>query len=78
LVKPGDPRFGIIWINPARVSGAPCFFGTRVPVKALFDNLEAGETIDAFLAGFPPITRDHVIAVLELARTRFSEDPKAA
>lgn len=42
LIGRGDPRFGIVWINPERMIGTPCFFGTRVPVKALFDYLEAG------------------------------------
>lgn len=69
LVQPGDPRFGLIWINPARLSGAPCFFGSRVPVQSLFDHLEAGDTIDVFVDGFPPITKEHAIAVLELARS---------
>ena len=41
-IQPGHPLFGIIWINPNRVSGAPCFFGTRVPVKTIFDVLAAG------------------------------------
>ena len=67
-VRPGDPRCGIIWANPQRLSGAPCFFGTRVPVQTLFDYIEAGDTIDEFLDGFPPITREHVLAVLELAK----------
>ena len=42
-IQPGHPLFGIVWINPARVSGAPCFFGTRVPVKTLFDVLATGD-----------------------------------
>jgi uncharacterized protein (DUF433 family) len=78
LVRPGDPRHGIIWINPERMSGAPCFFGTRVPVKTLFEYLEGGSTLDDFLAGFPGVTRDHAIAVLELARHRLVARDKAA
>jgi uncharacterized protein (DUF433 family) len=68
LVRPGDPRYGTIWINPERMSGAPCFFGTRVPVQTLFEYLEGGDTLDQFLDGFPGITREQAIAVLELAR----------
>ena len=30
LVRPGDPRFGLIWEHPERMSGQPCFFGTRL------------------------------------------------
>ncbi len=62
---------GVIWIHPNRVSGAPCFINTRVPVQNLFDYLEAGHTLDDFLEGFPPITKEQAIRVLELARTAF-------
>jgi uncharacterized protein (DUF433 family) len=47
-----------------RVSGAWVFKGTRVPVRALFENLEEGATIDDFLEWFPGVARDQVIAVL--------------
>jgi len=60
---------GVIWIHPERVSGAPCFYGTRVPIQNLFDYLAGGEPLDEFLEGFPPITREQAIKVLELART---------
>jgi uncharacterized protein (DUF433 family) len=53
--------------SPGRVSGAWVFKGTRVPVKALFENLEDGATVDDFLAWFPGVRRDQVIAVLEFA-----------
>ena len=60
---------GAIWIHPDRVSGAPCFAKTRVPIQNLFDYLESGAPLEEFLIGFPPITRDQAIKVLELART---------
>ena len=53
--------------SPGKVSGAWVFKGTRVPVKALFENLEDGATVDEFLAWFPGVGRDQVIAVLEFA-----------
>jgi uncharacterized protein (DUF433 family) len=53
--------------NPDRVSGAWVFKGTRVPVKALFDNLEDGATVDQFLEWFPGTTRSQIEAVLEHA-----------
>lgn len=53
--------------SPARVSGAWVFRGTRVPVKALFENLEDGATLDQFLEWFPGVTREQVLAVLEFA-----------
>ena len=52
---------------PERVSGAWVFKGTRVPVRALFENLEAGASIDDFLKWFPGVSRDQAIAVLEHA-----------
>jgi len=58
-----------IEINPEKVSGTPVFSGTRVPVKNLFDYLEGGESIDDFLEGFPPVTREQAIAVLEMAES---------
>ena len=60
---------GVIWIHPDRLSGAPCFAKTRVPIQNLFDYLESGAPLEEFLLGFPPITRDQAVKVLELART---------
>jgi uncharacterized protein (DUF433 family) len=56
--------------NPEVMGGAPVFCGTRVPVQTLLDYLEAGESIDDFLAGFPSVTRQQVIAFLEQAKDR--------
>jgi len=55
------------------MGGAPVFPGTRVPVQTLLDYIEAGETIDDFLEGFPSVTRDQVIAFLEEAKDRVVE-----
>ena len=52
------------------MGGAPVFSGTRVPVQTLLDYLEAGELIDDFLAGFPSVTRNQVVAFLEEAKDR--------
>ena len=67
LIQPGHPLFGLIWINRARVSGEPCFYASRVPVKTLFDCFAAGQTIDEFLDDFEGVTREQAEAVLELA-----------
>jgi uncharacterized protein (DUF433 family) len=53
--------------HPQRVSGAWVFRGTRVPVSALFENIENGATVDQFLQWFPGVTREQVEAVLEHA-----------
>jgi uncharacterized protein (DUF433 family) len=55
------------------MGGAPVFCGTRVPVQTLLDYLEAGETIDQFLEGFPSVTREQVISFLEQAKDRLVE-----
>ena len=54
--------------SPNRVSGAWCFKGTRVPVKALFENLEGGATIQEFMDWFPGVSRVQIEGVLELAQ----------
>ncbi len=70
LIQPGHPLFGVVWINRERVSGAPCFYATRVPVSTLFDCLAAGETLDEFLDDFEGVAREQAIAVLSLARSQ--------
>ena len=56
--------------RPDVLGGTPVFTGTRVPVQTLLDYLEAGESIDDFLEGFPSVSRAQVIAFLEQARDR--------
>ncbi len=58
----------VIHSDPDILVGTLVFVGTRVPVQSLFDHLEAGDSIDDFLEGFPSVRRDQVIAVLEVAR----------
>ncbi len=60
----------IVTCSPHILSGTPVFAGTRVPVQALIDYLEGGETIDDFLAGFPTVKREQVVAFLEEAKAR--------
>ena len=52
---------------PGRVSGAWVFTGTRLPVRTLFENLEAGASVDDFLAWFEGVTREQVLDVLRHA-----------
>ncbi len=60
----------VITRNSDVMGGTAVFYGTRVPVQTLLDYLEAGETIDDFLEGFPSVTREQVIAFLEEAKNR--------
>lgn len=55
----------VVTTTPEVMGGTPVFPGTRVPVQTLLDYLEAGDSIDDFLAGFPTVTREHVVAFLE-------------
>jgi uncharacterized protein (DUF433 family) len=57
----------VISVSPEIMGGTPVFVGTRVPIQTLLDYLKAGESIDDFLDGFPTVTREQVIALLEEA-----------
>ena len=63
----------VICRSPDVMGGTPVFCGTRVPVQTLLDYLEAGDSIDEFLAGFPSVTRAQIIDFLEMARDRLVE-----
>jgi uncharacterized protein (DUF433 family) len=55
----------VIVQDPEILGGESVFKGTRVPVKSLFDHLEAGDSIEDFLDGFPSVKREQVITLLE-------------
>ncbi len=58
----------VINIDPEILGGTPVFFGTRVPIKNLFDYLETGDTIEIFLEDFEGVSRSQVIRVLEMSQ----------
>ena len=66
-------RQPIVCRNPNVMGGTPVFCSARVPVQTLFDYLEAGESIDEFLEGFPSVSREQVISFLEQAKDRLIE-----
>lgn len=68
----------LITHSPDVLSGAVVFAGTRVPLQALLDYLEGGDPLDEFLEDFPTVTREHAIAVLELAAQALAERATAA
>jgi uncharacterized protein (DUF433 family) len=57
----------VVHSHPEIMSGTPVFVGTRVPVQALVDYLEEGDTIESFLDAFPTVTREQVIAFFDQA-----------
>ena len=58
----------VVVSDPEILSGAPCFAGTRVPVRILFEHLTGNETLETFLDDFPSVTRDQAIRVLEKSK----------
>lgn len=54
--------------DPDKMGGTPCFAGTRVPIKNLFDYLETGDTLETFLDDFPTVSHEQAQAVLEASR----------
>ena len=68
----------LITIDPEIHSGTPVFAGTRVPVKTLFDHLEAGDSLEVFLDDFPSVSREVAIALLEEARFALLPDAHPA
>jgi uncharacterized protein (DUF433 family) len=69
----------LITISPDYLGGAPVFTGTRVPGRALFDYLEGGDPLAELLDDFPNVSREHAVAVLEMAqRAAISEAAKVA
>lgn len=61
-------KCAVVHSDPEILGGTPVFVGTRVPVKTLYDYLEAGDPLDDFLNDFPSVTREQAVAALELAR----------
>ncbi|MDX2302234.1 MAG: DUF433 domain-containing protein [Microscillaceae bacterium] len=58
----------VIHIDKEILGGTPVFYGTRVPIKNLFDYLETGESIDEFLDDFPTVKKEQVLKLLELSQ----------
>ena len=58
----------VVHSDPEILAGEPVFVGTRVPLRNLFDYLEAGDSLEVFLDAFPSVTREQAVAALELAR----------
>ena len=68
----------VVHSDPEILGGTAVFIGTRVPVRNLFDYLEAGDRIDDFIDDFPAVTRDQAIAALESAREALVDGARPA
>jgi uncharacterized protein (DUF433 family) len=68
----------VVHRDPDILGGIPVFVGTRVPVRILFEFLEAGDSLDVFLEEFPSVSKERAVAALELAREAISSDAHPA
>ncbi len=68
----------VVHRDPKILGGTPVFVGTRVPVKILFDCLEAGDSLERFVEQFPSVTREKAVAAIELARDALVADAHPA
>ena len=72
-----DPKL-VVHRDPEILGGTPVFVGTRVPVRILFEYLEAGDSLDGFLDQFPSVRREQAVAALKLAREVIAPDAHPA
>ena len=68
----------LVEVNPKKMSGVPVFRGTRVPIQNLFDCLEDGDSLDAFLDDFPTVSREQAQGVLELSKEKLLAEYEVA
>ncbi len=68
----------VVHSNPEILGGTAVFVGTRVPLKNLFDYLEAGDSLEKFLDAFPTVSREQAITALEQANQYLSANARAA
>jgi uncharacterized protein (DUF433 family) len=71
-------KSNLVTVDPEIHSGTPVFVGTRVPIKTLFDHLEAGDSLEVFLDDFPSVSRQLAVAVLQEARVALVFDAHPA
>ena len=68
----------VVWVDPGRMSGEPCFRGTRVPIQALLDHVEGNATLEEFLDGFPSVSREQAVRFTELAKDALLENVRVS
>jgi uncharacterized protein (DUF433 family) len=67
----------LIESDAEKLGGTPVFYGTRVPIKNLFDYLEAGDNVEVFLDDFPTVSREQVVGILELYKVKLLDKYEA-
>lgn len=68
-----EPSSSVVHSDPKVMHGTPVFRGTRVPLKTLFDYIEAGDPLERFLDHFPTVSREQAVAALEEAAELMSK-----
>lgn len=68
----------VVHSDPEILGGTAVFAGTRVPLKNLFDYLEAGDSLEKFLDAFPTVSREHAVIALEQASEFLAANARAA
>jgi len=76
--NPLSPWYQYIWVDPERMGGEPCFRGTRLPVRILFEYLGGGYTLDELLEDFEHVSRETLAAVLALSAKEIERTARAA
>jgi len=71
-------RSSVVHSDPDILGGTPVFVGTRVPVQALIDYIEAGHSLEEFLDAFPTVSRETAVAALEQAKAHLLADARAS
>ncbi len=67
-------QYGAINIDPETMGGTAVFTGTRVPIQAIFDYIETGETLEEFLENFPTVSHEQALEVLEKAKRSITSE----
>ena len=75
---PNSPWYPFVWVDAKRMGGEPCFRGTRLPVRLLFEYLRNGRTIEEFIDAFGGVPRDKVLGVLEVSASEIDRGARAA
>ncbi len=78
LTDPLSPWYPYVWVDAERLGGEPCFRGTRLPVRLLFEYLMNGRTVEQFIDAFDGTPRDKVLGVLQVAEGEMLRGAKAA
>ncbi len=73
LIPASDPRAEFISVDPQRMSGTPCFVGSRVPIKHLWDYLEGGDPLEQFFDDYEGVSREAVLGAFQMAFDKLME-----